>query len=243
MKHLALFIMLITACACATSVFAAETNASTDIAHWGTAVIQQDGTFLTDGDVTASGALSGASLSASSISNDTGLIYGSNLTVVTGGAVDFPDDSLEVADVAAGSLPADVIAQNLSNDTAQVYGSNLTVVAGGAVDFPDDSLEVADVAAGSLPADVIAQNLSNDTAQVYGSNLTVVAGGAVDFPDDSLDKADVDADLYEKDGVNMLTEGYFDVVDYSNLVFIATETNGVALAPYVTNSIDADISN
>ena len=197
MKHLALFIMLITACACATSVFAAETNASTDIAHWGTAVIQQDGTFLTDGDVTASGALSGASLSASSISNDTGLIYGSNLTVVTGGAVDFPDDSLEVADVAAGSLPADVIAQNLSNDTAQVYGSN----------------------------------------------LTVVAGGAVDFPDDSLDKADVDADLYEKDGVNMLTEGYFDVVDYSNLVFIATETNGVALAPYVTNSIDADISN
>jgi len=39
------------------------------------------------------------------------------------------------------------------------------------------------------------------------------------------------------------SSGYFAIPSNTNLVFVATHTNGVALATAVTNTIDADITN
>jgi len=175
-----------------------------------------------------------ASITASTLlSNDTLKVYGSNIEVKTGGTVSLPDDALEVGDIGAGSLPADVVAQNLSNDTAYVYGSNLTVKAGGTVTLPADSVsldavngitasasEINSAGAGST-ATLTPTLISNATLKVYGSNLEVVAGGTVSLPDDALQVADIGAGSLPTDVIAQNLSNDTAQVYGSNLTVVA----------------------
>ena len=93
---------------------------------------------------------------------------------------------------------------------------------------------------GNDASNQVAMAVTGDvTISQDGTNVTTaIAAGVIVNADVKSDAAiaasKLDADLYEKDGIDLLTEGYFDVVNTTQLVFIATG---------VTNVIDADITN
>lgn len=142
----------------------------------------------------------------SAYSNQVGTIYGSNLTVVTGGSVTVPAGS-----IAGASVASPITVAVVSNQVAAFYGSNLTVKAGGTVVVPAGSIASASIAAGSM---LNATTLSNVANVVYTTNLIIVAGGSISVPAGTIDATEIGNQNFDTMVSNTFTRIAIDGTNY-----------------------------
>lgn len=206
--------------------FAADYQ-SGDISHGGKWAVRSDGSAVFDGGVTASGTVTAATISGDIATDDINASGDTNDTL----GINLPDPATngKIGTVSIVSLDeSGEVADNDYINLELLVGSDGT---GGSetntASYARAVVTKTDVTGGTedgrLELSVVTAGTMTEVLQLEGNDATIAG--------------DVTAATLG------ISEGHFDVVDITNLVFIATATNGVALDPFVTNSIDADILN